>query len=814
MQVAGYIMYLFLAAAVPVAAASSIAWVKGLGLFILLFLIDRILHRGEADRPLTELPREGRVNLARFLAPAAFAVVERAYGRALITRRSFLLEAGRALAERAEIKEGLRRLDVDPKEFSAKAEALLAAHVHVEKAPRENVHTHAEQLVLGAFSRALANKSRFIGTPELFGALASLPDDEATRMFTTFSVDPGDLDQALVFGAAARRFSRLRRLPATLGGFVFESHRRLRHRVMNRAWTSRPTPALDSCSIDFTDLARNEEAGFLIGHEGEYERLIDTLSRPVNPNALLVGEAGIGKETLVAHLAFRIVHDDVPPAIFDKRLVALELANLVAGAPPEELQKRLQNIMEEITTAGNVILYIPDIHNLVKTSGTAYLSAADALLPIITNNAFPLIGATYPREFKEFLEPRSDFVGAFEAIRVQEITEAEAERVLIYESLILGKKEKVTVSFGAVKTAVAIAKKYFRSRFLPGSAEELLRAGLVRAARSGEKFLGPDGIIAAAEEKVNIPIHEAGEREAEALLNLEETIHKRLVDQEEAVQAVSNALREYRSGLSRAGGPIASFLFVGPTGVGKTELSKILAKIQFGSADAMIRFDMTEYQDKQSFFRFIGSPDGKISGALTNAVLQAPYSLILLDEFEKAYPDILNLFLQVLDDGRLTDNLGRVVDFEHTVIIATSNAHSDIINTALREGQSMADIAEYLKRKLTDVFRPELLNRFSKVVVFKDLSPADVRKIAEINLNDLAATLAGQGIRLAFSADVIAYVAKKGFDPAFGARPLRRVIEEKLRAPLAEKILKKEVARGGDVQAVMKGEEIEFIAKG
>ena len=392
----------------------------------------------------------------------------------------------------------------------------------------------------------------------------------------------------------------------------------------------------------------------------------------------------------------------------------------VEGASPEELQARLKRIVEEIFTAGNVILYIPDIHNLVKTSGNHYLSAADALMPVIKNNIFPVIGATYPREFKEFMEPRSDIAGIFEIIRVDEISEVDAQKILVYESILFEEKTGITIGFAAIKTAVALAKKYFSGKRLPASAEELLKDALVIAERKQKRYLASDDVIAAAEEKVNIPIHEASGSEAETLLHLEEIIHQHFINQDEAVRSVSTALREYRSGLARKGGPIASFLFVGPTGVGKTELAKILARLQFGSESMMVRFDMTEYQDKESFYRFIGSPDGRISGALTEAVLQKPYCLILLDEFEKAFPDILNLFLQVFDDGRLTDNLGRTVDFQNTIIIATSNAHSDIINEALSKGEKMADIAEYLKKKLVDVFKPELLNRFSKVVVFKD----------------------------------------------------------------------------------------------
>ena len=434
-------------------------------------------------------------------------------------------------------------------------------------------------------------------------------------------------------------------------------------------------------------------------------------------------------------------------------------------------------------------------------------------MPIITSNAFPIIGTSFPREYKQLLEPRSDFIGAFEVIPVNEITPADAEKLLTYESVLLEREYRVTVSFGAVKRAVVLAKKYVRNKFLPASAEELLKSAIVDAKERGEKSLGPDRVAAVCEKKVNIPIHEAGGAEADALLHLEDTIHERLVDQEEAVRAVSQALREYRSGIARQGGPIASFLFVGPTGVGKTELAKILAKVQFGSEKNMVRFDMTEYQDKQSFFRLIGSPDGASRGVLTDAVLAQPYCLILLDEFEKAFPDILNLFLQVLDDGRLTDNLGHVVDFTNTIVIATSNAHSDIINESLAKGEAMANIADYLKSRLTDVFKPELINRFSNIIVFKDLAPADLQKIVLINLNELAETVKVQGMAMEFDPAAIAKIAQLGFDPKFGARPLRRVIDEKLRAPLSEAILSKKITRGCKVKLVLNGEDFSFVSE-
>ena len=810
-RVLSYVSHLVLVALTFTFLVSDLQPIRALGTLLTLFLIDRLIHFREADRPFNELPKGGKVNTARFITPQAFSALEKAFDRSSITEQSFFLELGMQLLRSPDIKEGLVRLDVNPEEFKQKLEEFLPkSRKPDEPVRKEALLAFTEILVTSAFEYAFLNGHRFIGPTDLFSVLPLMKDEFVLRLFNIFGIEAGDLGKALIFTTAKRQFSRFKRLPASLGGFMFEREGGLRHRIMNRAWTSRPTPTLDRFSRDFTDLARRQAVGFLVGHAAEYERLVDTLSRPVNPNALLIGEAGIGKETLVAHLAFQIVKDAVPKPLFDRRLVALELSTIVAGAAPDELHRRLQALAEEINIAGNIILYIPDIHNLVKTSGTAYLSAADALMPIIMNNSFPFIGSTYPREFKEYLEPRSDFVGVFEAIRVEEITEEEAEKLLVYDSLILEKNSKMVISFGAVKKSVKLAKKYFRNKFLPASAEELLKSAVVEASRRDEKFLGADAVIRAAEAKVNIPIHEAKEAEAQELLNLEATIHERLIDQDESVKAVSDALRAYRSGLTRPGGPIASFLFVGPTGVGKTELAKILAGIQFGSKDLMIRFDMTEYQDKQSFYRFIGSPDGKITGALTEAVLQKPYSLILLDEFEKAYPDILNLFLQVFDDGRLTDNLGRVVDFQNTILIATSNAHSDIINESLRQGQTMVQIADYLKTKLTDVFRPELLNRFSKIIVFKDLSASDVQKIAALNLKDLAETISSQGITLVFDPEAVKLVSRWGYDPASGARPLRRVIEDKVKGPLAQGILKKEIVRGSRVKVGVRGEELAF----
>ena len=811
-RVVSYVSYLVLGVALVVFIISTIPWVQALGVLLGLFLVDRFIHRGWADRPLSELPELGKINIAKYVRPSALLAIERAMDKSLLKKSSFGLEAMKQLLKMSLIKEGVTRMDLTPDEVIEKLDEFLKEGAQLGFSSKEVVRQQLEVLVKNGFQSAVSNAHKFIESADLFTALASLEDNYIHRLFSLFSIEPGDLGRALLLSTLKSEFSHLRKTPMSLGGLIHGSDRHIRHRIMNRAWTSRPTPTLDKHAIDLTDLARREQIGFLVGHKLEYNRLVDALARPTNPNALLVGEDGIGKETLISHLAFQLVKDRVPSPLFDKRLVLLQLSSLVAGATPDELQKRLKNIVDEVTVAANVILYIPGIHNLVKTSGISYLSAADVLIPIINNNDFPVIGSTYPREFKEFLEGRSDFIGSFEVIRVNEVTEEEAEKLLVYESLILEREAGLVISFGAIKMAVKLAKKYFRNKFLPSSADELLKSALTAAKRRGDKFLTPELLVSAAEEKVNIPIHEAGQEESEKLINLENLIHKQLVDQDEAVKAVSDVLRAYRSGLSEAGTPIASFLFVGPTGVGKTELSKILAEIQFGSREMMIRFDMTEYQDKQSFYRFIGSPDGKISGALTDQVLKKPYSLILLDEFEKAYPDILDLFLQVFDDGRLTDNLGRTVSFEHTMIIATSNAHSDIISEALNSGQKMSETAEYLKRRLTDVFKPELINRFSRIVVFNSLMPADLRKIVKIHLKRFSAIAEEQSIELSYDQQVIEKISKLGYDPAYGARPLERVIADKLRAVLAKKILSKEVVKGSRAKVIISDEdEFDFV---
>lgn len=806
-----YAFYAIFTAGTILAVLSDIEWLRWFGFLCVLGLIDRALHINTPLHAITDLnPEEvAGVNITEYLLPKSFRTIIRALDKTSIAGGNFYLHLMKTLIRDAGIRGALWRLEISPEEFEHKIDD------EIEKYKKANLYSHPELLsrihllVKTAFLDAYANGDKYIAPNDLFAALGLVDDAAVRRVFYLFSLDTEDLQKALIFSRYRQKFSWIKTIPTTLGGFA---RRGARHRIMNRAWTARPTPTLDAFSDDLTDLAREQRVGFLIGHQQEYDTMINVLSRAAKQNVLLIGEPGSGKEAIVSHLAFNIVKDKVPDPLFDKRLVSLSIGELVSGAGPEEISQRVSTVVNEIIGAKNVILYIPDIHNLFKTSGEGYMDVATLMLPAIASDAFQVIGSTYAKEMKTEIESHTDFLNAFETLRIEEISEDDAIRVLTYVGIILERQYKVVISFEAIKAAVTIAHKYFKQKMLPASAEDLLKEALADATQRGEKMLTDELVIAVAERKVNIPIHKTTKEEAEKLLNLEDIIHKNLIDQEQAVTAVARALRQYRSGLARSSGPIATFLFVGPTGVGKTELAKILAKTQFGSDQMMLRFDMSEYQDKQSIFRFIGTPDGKMSGTLTESVIQKPYSLILLDEFEKAHPDVLNLFLQVLDDGRITDNVGRVVDFQNTIVIATSNANSDFIKESIEAGKTIDNIKDEFKKKLTGYFRPELLNRFSDVIIFKNLSVDDTIAIARMQIAKLAKTLGEeQGIAMEIDDAVVQHLAKIGYDPVFGARPLRTVINDRIKSQLAEMILRSELRKGSHLRLVLEGDKVRFI---
>jgi len=798
---------------------SPLKWLFWLGVLLLLFVLDFLMHLGKADKSLRS-QLYGKANLSSYVTPSAFSILEYAFDRSMLLGGNFYLYILKKLLERGEIRDGLRRMDVKLDDFRNKVDEALEASLSKKKdygsrdEHKEILRQEIERILKLALKQAIDSHNRYITPKDIFAALSYCESHGVLRVLEFFSIDPGDLENALIFSNYYKSFNLFRRLPRTVGRFIsFSRPYKVRHRVMNRAWTARPTPFLDQYSVDLTDYAMVEAIGFLVGHKDEYERLVDVISRQGRPNALLIGDPGVGKGAIIKHLVYEITKDRVPAPLFDKRVVQLKVTDLLTGIEQVEIQNRVNKVVNEIMNAGNVILYIPDVYNLIKMSGKVGLNAADIFLPSFNSNVFSVIATTGPREAKEMADEQSQFIEAFEKINIPDISVAEAMRLLVYRSLVLENQFRITVNFNAIKQAVLLSSKYFKDKSLVVSAEELLKESLANAKEKEDDILNGDDVLDIAQRKISIPLRQAKDHEATQLLNLENIIHKNYIDQDEAVKAVSQAMREYRSGLSRKGGPIATFLFVGPTGVGKTELAKILTKIQFNSSEAMVRFDMSEYQDKQSIFKFIGSPDGKMSGVLTEAIIKKPYSLILLDEFEKAHPDILNIFLQVFDDGRLTDNFGKVADFSNTIIIATSNASSNFIKEEIERGKSMSQIKDGVKKKLTEYFKPELINRFSGIIVFKELSQEDIVSVAKILLVGLARdVMDSNGIALKFTDEAIKQVSVWGYDPIFGARPLRGVISEKVRSVLAEKILKNEITRGGSLLVSLKGEELIFEA--
>ena len=802
-RIISYAFFIIVLGLIVALALSEFIPLRWLGGFVLLIALDALLHVNRPPYSLFELAK-GRVpknNLALCMDRTSLAALSRSTERARVFGGSTLFYSFAEISRKPSIEKMLTRLDVSPKEFHTFVEKELTRIQEGKKEPplsRTQFQATILPLVRRAAKFSVSHSFLFIDTESVFVALSQSDDLHIARVFDFFGISADDIAAAT---ALSRYLFSSRRLPHSTGGFALRGHTLSGHRV-NRSFTSRPTPILDKFSVDVTDMVRAGGGGFLIGHDDEYERLVDVLSRPGMDNALLVGEPGVGKETIVYRLAFDILADKISGQLFDKRVVQLSLQDLMAGATPEELSQRTQDIANEISSAGNIVLYLPDIHTIAKGQEKGEAPLADMLIPILRDTSFPVIGDTHPQAYQSFIEARPDFADVFEEIRVKEILPSQAIQLLVYDAMVMEKTYHVAVSFMAVKKAVELAKKYVHTSPLPSSAQGILREAIADATQRRTKMVHAEDIVSIVERKVSVPIHDTGKQEAEKLLHLEEHIHTHYIDQEEAVSAVADALRAYRSGLSSGKGPIATFLFVGPTGVGKTELSKIVADIQFGSRTSMERFDMSEYQQKSDVVRFIGSPDGKIAGALTESVMHDPYSLVLLDEFEKAHPDILQLFLQVFDDGRLTDGLGRVVDFSNTVIIATSNAESVLIQEKIRSGADIASFSDDLKTKLATHFRPELLNRFSRVVVFKPLSLSDIEKIALLKLGDLSQLLNKKGIDVLFDKTALARIARLGYDPSFGARPLDRAIQENLTSHFSRALLSGEIIKGAHIKVV------------
>ena len=722
-------------------------------------------------------------------------------------RFDYLLVLTLKLLEDRKINKSLNRLELPLSQIQKTLLKILKTG-HFSENSKER-YEKISLLVNQALNEAQEQKAAFISPYHLFLALFNLNYSPLSDVFEQFNFKKEDVVVAFILNSlpvpdpqkvvvGVSDFYRLKNL------------RRLRYHS-DRAWLARPTPFVDRFSLDLTRLAQKAQIGLMIGHRKEYELLKNVLCRPSKNKVLLVGEAGSGKSTLVSNLALDIYRDNVPSVLRDNRVIMLNFSSVLSDLEnPTQVLERLDKINKEISAASNIILFLPDFYNLALSFEKGSIRALDVIRPLFEMPEVKIIATVTPEEFHKYLEPDSAILESFEVIRMEEISPEEAVQILAFEALILEKQYRLTISYKAIKRAVNLASRYLKPKLLPNSASDLLKEAVIGAVNQKKKLVTEEDILNLVSVKTNIPLEITDTEDRTALINLEKIIHERLIDQEEAVKIVSAALRQYRTGLGAEKGPIGSFLFVGPTGVGKTELAKTLAQVYFKDESAFIRFDMSEFQDQRSVNRFIGDPEGNMSGLLTEAVKNRPFSLILLDEFEKAHPAVLNLFLAILDEGRARDNLGQVIDFKNTIIIATSNALSDYIKSELDKGTDFNLLSKEIKNKLTAVFRPELLNRFNEVVVFKPLSPENIVSISRLQLSKLTQRLLEKGIILSFEESAITKITQLGYHPTFGARPLSSVINHFIVEPLSQMMLVDKIKNRDRITVAYENNRFEF----
>ena len=768
----------------------------------------------------------------------------------------------------------LRECQVEEEKLTELIGQLIATEGGAVIADREGYTPRAEGILQNAIEEAHMSGSEKAGTEHILLAILKDVECVATRLLHTMGVNLQKMYHKIleIMGIEDERSRDLMKNTRSAG----EAQ-------------STATPTLDQYSRDLTDQARAGRIDPIVGRHGEIERIIQILSRRTKNNPCLMGEPGVGKTAIVEGLAQRIVSGDVPRPLQDRRVVSLDMASMVAGSKYRgEFEERMKRVLGEVMDSQDVLLFIDEIHTIIGAGGAeGALDASNIMKPFLSRGEIQVIGATTADEYRKHIEKDPALERRFQPILVEEPSQAETLEILKGLRPAYEKHHGVTISDEALEAAVKLSERYINDRFLPdkaidlideasakrqlglyrlpakihemeeeikaGSAqlEETIKAGDFETAREQRQQLNElresyerqknqaqkrvrakamevteEDIAATVAAWTKIPVQKVAEEEGKRLLKLEKILHKRVIGQEEAVTAVSKAIKRGRAGLKDPRRPIGSFLFLGPTGVGKTELSKALAETVFGSEQSMIRVDMSEYMEKHSVSKLVGSPPGYVGyeegGQLSEKVRKHPYSVILFDEIEKAHPDVFNILLQVLDEGHITDAQGRKVDFKNTILIMTSNAGAQSILSPKRLGFGAKDdekknyetMKGSVMEEIRRLFKPEFLNRIDDIIVFHSLNKDHIRSIVTLLFKELQNRCKEQmDITLTVRTSVRDHIAEAGFDEKYGARPLKRAIQNKVEDQLAEELLAGNVKTGDEVIVTMVKDKIAFKVK-
>jgi len=741
-----------------------------------------------------------------------------------------------------------------------------------EEKPKHSLQPspRTKRLVELAFQEAIQLQASYVGPEHLLLALTEEPDSIGARILMAKGVTMDDMRDVI--------------LSLLEEGHIPEEESSASGSSSSKSKTD--TPMLDKMGRDLTKLAQENQLDPVIGRDKEIERVIQILSRRTKNNPVLIGEPGVGKTAIAEGLARKIVAGQVPETLKGKRVITLEMGNIVSGTKYRgEFEERMKQLLDEVRNTHQVILFIDELHTLVGAGGAeGAVDAANILKPALARGEVQTIGATTLKEYRKYIEKDAALERRFQPVMVEPPTPAESILILKglrdrYEA-----HHRVTISDEAVEAAVRLSDRYINDRFLPDKAIDLIdeagsrvrlrshtappdlkeredelaalkiekeeavanqafeQAAALRdkeaqkreeleSLRNQWKNQQSSERLVVTEEDIahivsswtNVPVERLTQEDSLRLLNLEQELHNRVIGQDEAVNAVARAIRRARAGLKDPKRPIGSFIFLGPTGVGKTELAKALAETMFGSEDALIRIDMSEYMERHNVSRLVGAPPGYVGydegGQLTEKVRRHPYSVILFDEIEKAHPEVFNMLLQLMDDGILTDSFGRTVNFRNTVVIMTSNAGAETIRKQNTLGFATGESAvsgdyevmkERLNVELKRMFRPEFLNRLDEIIVFRALDEAEIESIVEVMLKDVSKRLKEFNMEIVVNESVKKHLAKAGFDPMFGARPLRRTIQRQIEDALSEELLQGTIHHGDQIEITVEDDKLKF----